>query len=417
MRGRPASLSIARSGSSNETIVDSSAAEAGTERAQSRAVALFEGSRGTVAYYHEGMDVEAAELLLPCSELSETLAFFTDRLGFRLDAIFPADDPVQALLVGHGLRIRLQRGGAGSPGCLRLRCRGLLETSELIAPNGTRIEIVEASSSVELPVGHGHSPPLAVPALAPEFVLARHDTAAWGLGRAGMRYRDLIPGRQGGRFIASHIVIPEGGTVPDYVHHHAVRLQLIYCRRGWVRVVYEDQGPAFVLEAGDCVLQPPGMRHRVLESSPGLEVVELSCPAEHETLVDHALRLPNETIDRERRYGGQRFVRHHAASASWDSTRVPGFEVRELGIATATDNLANVEVLRSSGSADLELAHDGELLFVFLLEGEATLSRFGELDQALVAGDAVTIPRSQPARLRPGTTLELLRASVNGVRA
>jgi quercetin dioxygenase-like cupin family protein len=402
MRGRPASLSIARSGSSNETIVDSSAAEAGTERTQSRAVALFERSRGTVAYYHEGMDVETAELLLPCSELSETLAFFTDRLGFRLDAIFPADDPAQALLVGHGLRIRLQRGGAGSAGCLRLRCRGLLEASELIAPNGTRIEIVDDSSSVELP------------SLVPEFVLARHDAAAWGLGRAGMRYRDLIPGRQGGRFIASHIVIPEGGPVPDYVHHHAVRLQLIYCRRGWVRVVYEDQGPAFVLEAGDCVLQPPGMRHRVLESSPGLEVVELSCPAEHETFVDHARCLPNGTIDRERRYGGQRFVRHQAASASWDSARVPGFDVRELGIAAATDNLANVDVLRSCGSEYLELAHEGELLFVFLLEGEGILSRFGEPEQPLVAGDAVTIPRGQPARLRPGTTLELLRASVKG---
>lgn len=361
----------------------------------------------------EAMDIETAELLLPCSRLPETLAFFTEQLGFRLDAIFPADDPAQALLVGHGLRIRLQRGATGSPGCLRLRCRDLAAATELIAPNGTRIELVAAESPLELPP------------LVPELVLARRETAAWGQGRAGMHYRDLIPGRQGGRFIASHIVIPDGGLVPDYVHHHSVRVQLIYCHRGWVRVVYEDQGPAFVLEAGDCVLQPPGMRHRVLESSPGLEVVELSSPAEHETHVDHAMSLPSASVDRERRYGGQRFVHHRAASASWDATSVPGFELRDLGIAAATDNLADVQVLRPSASwdagrdaASLSLAHADELLFVFVLDGEATLVHMadgeGEAqpDQALVAGDAVTIPPGMTARLRPGPTLRLFRARV-----
>jgi quercetin dioxygenase-like cupin family protein len=41
---------------------------------------------------------------------------------------------------------------------------------------------------------------------------------------------------------------------------------MIYCHRGWVRVVYEDQGEPFVMHPGDCVLQPPGIRHRVLEA-------------------------------------------------------------------------------------------------------------------------------------------------------
>ena len=62
-----------------------------------------------------------------------------------------------------------------------------------------------------------------------------------------MQYRDLLPQHQGGSFIASHIVIPNGGPVPDWVHHHGVRFQTIFCVRGWVRVVYEDQGPPFVL--------------------------------------------------------------------------------------------------------------------------------------------------------------------------
>ena len=47
-------------------------------------------------------------------------------------------------------------------------------------------------------------------------------------GRAGMVYRDLIPDRLGGAFIASHITIPEGGPVPDYVHHHDISV----CTKG-----------------------------------------------------------------------------------------------------------------------------------------------------------------------------------------
>ena len=67
---------------------------------------------------------------------------------------------------------------------------------------------------------------------------------------------------------------------------------MIYCYKGWVRVVYDDQGPPFVMHAGDCVLQPPEIRHRVLESSPGLEVIEIGCPAQHETWADPELDLP-----------------------------------------------------------------------------------------------------------------------------
>jgi len=327
------------------------------------------------------VDIESAELVLSCaeqgSEFSETLAIFTERLGFRLDAIFPADDPAQALLVGHGLRIRLQRGSGAS----------------------------RLGSTLELP-----------PA-ASQFTLARREAAAWTRGRAGMRYRDLISGRQGGRFIASHIVIPDGGPVPDYVHYHLVRLQWIYCHRGWVRVVYEDQGPPFVLEAGDCVLQPPGIRHRVLESSPGLEVLELSCPAEHETRVDHELELPNAAIDRDRRWAGQRFVRQVAATASWEPVPESGFERRDLGIAAATEGLASLHELRpcGSGTASLSLAHAGELSFSYVLDGEATLACEGKPEQSLSAGDAVVLPPGLAARLRTASpTFRLLLAHVSG---
>jgi quercetin dioxygenase-like cupin family protein len=187
---------------------------------------------------------------------------------------------------------------------------------------------------------------IALPAGDQAFVLSRMGDD-WGLGRAGMQYRDLIPGRQGGRFIASHIRIPFGGPVSDYVHFHRIRFQMIYCKAGWARLVYEDQGEPFVLSAGDCVLQPPQIRHRVLEASNGLEVIEVGCPALHETVADHAMTLPTPHVLPERNFAGQRFVRHVAAEASWLQWRREGFEMRDAGIAAATNALAGVRVVRA----------------------------------------------------------------------
>ena len=165
--------------------------------------------------------VEAAQIVLPCKDLDATLAFFTERLGFRLETIHPADDPSVAVISGYGVRLELARGGDGAPGVLRLLCddpRKVADgAAELMAPNGTRIELVDAN------------PPLVVPATKSSFVLSRNDDEApWHAGRAGMRYRDLIPDRLGGAFIASHIQVPDAGLVPDYVHFHKIRFQMIY---------------------------------------------------------------------------------------------------------------------------------------------------------------------------------------------
>jgi quercetin dioxygenase-like cupin family protein len=331
-------------------------------------------------------NIQSAEVVLPPGELGETLSFFIDRLGFRLEAIWPADRPSGAVVEGHGLRIRLDPAGVAHPGVLRLLCREpstvASGATDLTAPNGTRLVLQAAD-------------PLSVRApLEPAFVLSRNgEGSAWSDGRAGMRYRDLIPGRQGGRFIASQIRIPAGGPVADYVHFHRVRFQMIYCAKGWVRVVYEDQGPPFVLPAGDCVLQPPEIRHRVLESSPGLEVIEITSPAEHETVIEHELALPTPDPRPERSFSGQRFVRHDATSATWDRWRLGGFECRDTGIGAATDGLAGARVVRACGAAEpTPQRHDGELLFAYILSGRATLDCDGHGPHVLAEGDSFVVP-------------------------
>jgi len=233
----------------------------------------------------------------------------------------------------------------------------------------------------------------------------------WGTGRAGMQYRDLIPDRLGGRFIASHIRIREGGPVPDYVHHHDVNFQMIYCYRGWVKVVYEDQGPPFVMVAGDCVLQPPHIRHRVLECSDNMEVVEVSSPAEHETLVDHAMELPTSVLDPDRDFGGQRFLHHEASKAEWVTGPYDGFEVMNTGIDDATGGQTSVQVIRPSGlSTTVTLSCNDGIIFNFVLQGSMLLRLEGQAERSMTDGDSFVTGLGKHALLAEiSNDLELLQ--------
>ena len=85
------------------------------------------------------------------------------------------------------------------------------------------------------------------------------------------------------------------------MHYHKVGFQLIFCVAGWVDVLYEDQGEKIRLHAGDCFIQPPEIRHRVLYASEAIEVLEIGVPAEHITEIDHEMELPTPHLrpDRE----------------------------------------------------------------------------------------------------------------------
>ena len=351
--------------------------------------------------------VESAEVVIGCDDLPSALDFYVQRLGFRVDSIFPAEDPVEAVLRGYGLRLRLDPM-ATSTATLRLRCPdpAAFGGNSMVAPDGTVVQIVAAD------------PPLQIPPIVRSFVLERaSDSASWTVGRAGMRYRDLIPGRQGGRFVASHIHIPHAGLVPDYVHFHNVRFQMIYCYRGWVRLVYEDQGEPFIMTAGDCALQPPRIRHRVLECSANLEVIEIGCPALHETSADAEMSLPTSVVVPDRLFDGQRFVFHRGDGAEWIAGD-DGFDRRRFGLREATFGLAEASLMRPSGWSDSAMQispGDVEFLFRFVLDGSVTLERSDEAPQVLTAGDSFVIPDEMPYRLiEPSSDLQLLEVILPG---
>jgi mannose-6-phosphate isomerase-like protein (cupin superfamily) len=327
--------------------------------------------------------VRAAQVLVACRELAPTLNYLLQQLDFHVDAIFPADNPSTAMVSGHGLSLRLVQGAMSGATDIYLLCDdpAAAGASVLTAPNGLRIHLVAAD------------PPMRQPATQQSLVLTRGAGAeAWGVGRAGMCYRDLVPDRLGGAFIASHIRILEGGPVGDYVHFHKIRFQTIFCRKGWVRVAYEGQGEPLVMHAGDCVLQPPLIRHRVMESSAGAEVVEICTPAEHITMADRAMTLPNAELQPGRDFSGQKFVSHVAALGAWVPWRVPGFEVRDTGIGEASAGLAGVRVVRPQGRPPaISQVHANEFCFYFVLSGSVRMLVDGQAQQ-LESDDSITIP-------------------------
>ena len=351
-----------------------------------------------------------AEIRLPTQELRDDLPFFTKVLGMRLDTIYPADNPEVAVLSGHGIRLRIEKGASEAPGTLRI----LTDNPEsfaggarrLTAPNGTVVEIEELH------------PPLVLPATEHAFVVRRlADQAPWIIGRAGMQYRDLVPSRLGGAMIASHIRIPDGGPVPDMVHFHKVGFQLIFCIRGWVDVVYEDQGPPIRLTAGDCFIQPPEIRHRVLHASDGIEVIEIGVPAEHVTETDHVMTLPTPHLRPDREWQGQRFVFNEGAKGQWQPFRIPGFIARDTTINAGTKGVASVMVARPDGVAPWT-RHQGDILFTFVMGGAMTLEGEGKDPFRLSPGDAFVIPPGMATRYGDATPdLELLEVSLPGVFA
>ncbi len=66
------------------------------------------------------------------------------------------------------------------------------------------------------------------------------------------------------------------------MHRHETRFQLVYVLKGWIEFDYEGQG-VVRLEAGSCVYQPPGIRHRELGHSPDVEMLEVVMPGDFST--------------------------------------------------------------------------------------------------------------------------------------
>ena len=128
--------------------------------------------------------------------------------------------------------------------------------------------------------------PAAQPAPAQKFVVSHHrdeDFHADGLRDYAM-YRDLGIAEATNGMVRAH-VIRFSEPCSDKVrkrHFHDVNFQMVYVLKGWMKSEFEGEGPQ-VMKAGSSWIQPPKIKHTVLDYSDDCEVLEIILPADFET--------------------------------------------------------------------------------------------------------------------------------------
>jgi quercetin dioxygenase-like cupin family protein len=65
-------------------------------------------------------------------------------------------------------------------------------------------------------------------------------------------------------------------------HCHDVQFQMIYVLKGWMKGEYDCEVVTF--QNGSCWLQPPKIKHTVLDYSDDCELLEIIMPANFETV-------------------------------------------------------------------------------------------------------------------------------------
>ena len=104
--------------------------------------------------------------------------------------------------------------------------------------------------------------------------------------RAYAKYRDLGMSKATNGMVQAHVIRMIPPCDPKEVskrHYHDVDLQLVYVLRGWIKSEFEGEGEVTMRE-GSCWLQPPRIKHSVLDYSDDCEVLEIILPADFETV-------------------------------------------------------------------------------------------------------------------------------------
>jgi uncharacterized RmlC-like cupin family protein len=104
--------------------------------------------------------------------------------------------------------------------------------------------------------------------------------------RSYARYRDLGMSKATNGLLQAHVIRlipPCDRAVVSKRHFHDVDVQMIYVLKGWIRTDFEGQGEVTMRE-GAAWLQPPRIKHTVLDYSDDCELLEIILPAEFKTV-------------------------------------------------------------------------------------------------------------------------------------
>ena len=104
--------------------------------------------------------------------------------------------------------------------------------------------------------------------------------------RTYAKYRDLGMAAATNGLAQAHVIKmipPCDPAVVSKRHYHDVDFQMIYVLKGWIKGEYDGAGEVTMVE-GSCWLQPPRIKHTVLDYSDDCELLEIILPAEFDTV-------------------------------------------------------------------------------------------------------------------------------------
>jgi hypothetical protein len=104
--------------------------------------------------------------------------------------------------------------------------------------------------------------------------------------RTYAKYRDLGMAAATNGLAVAHVIKmipPCDPAVVSKRNYHDVEFQMIYVLKGWIKGEYDGAGEVTMVE-GSCWLQPPKIKHTVLDYSDDCELLEIILPAEFDTV-------------------------------------------------------------------------------------------------------------------------------------
>jgi hypothetical protein len=108
--------------------------------------------------------------------------------------------------------------------------------------------------------------------------------------RTGLRsyaaYRDLGFNAATGGMVQAHVIRFIPPCRPEEVsklHLHDVDFQMVYVLKGWIKTEFDGVG-SMVMQTGSSWIQPPRIKHKVLDYSNDCEVLEIILPADFQTV-------------------------------------------------------------------------------------------------------------------------------------
>jgi hypothetical protein len=119
------------------------------------------------------------------------------------------------------------------------------------------------------------------------FRVSHHSEDDFEIGlRTYAKYRDLGMAKATSGMVQAHVIRFVPPCRPEEVsklHYHDVEFQMVYVLKGWIKTELDGQG-AHVMRPGSAWIQPPKIKHKVLDYSDDAEVLEIVLPANFETV-------------------------------------------------------------------------------------------------------------------------------------